>query len=142
VAPPGSYINVRDFPSPAALAERLHHLIRHPEEYLEYSRWRGHYRVTAEVDPARPHLLPASFPCSLCSYLAAGSTSQVTDLGQVPGPVVGSPRQVWGADSGCGAATYRCNRAREDWWPGRAQAREELRRRGMQRILQLQHMVG
>ncbi|QQP36011.1 Alpha-1_3-fucosyltransferase, partial [Caligus rogercresseyi] len=46
LAPPHSYIDVRDFKSPKALGEYLTYLDKNDEEYLKYFKWRENYRVT------------------------------------------------------------------------------------------------
>jgi alpha-1,3-fucosyltransferase len=40
VAPDQSYIHVNQYPTPEKLADQLHYLIRHPNEYLRYLQWR------------------------------------------------------------------------------------------------------
>ena len=45
VSPPHSFIHSADFSSPLALAEYLKYLDSHPQEYLEYLAWKGHYQV-------------------------------------------------------------------------------------------------
>ena len=43
-APPGSYIDARDFKSPKELADRLVELAEDEEQYLQYFWWKEHYR--------------------------------------------------------------------------------------------------
>ena len=45
IAPPNSYIDVRDFSSTQELAQYLQHLIDNPDEYLKYFWWKPHYQV-------------------------------------------------------------------------------------------------
>ncbi|KAJ8873990.1 hypothetical protein PR048_024830 [Dryococelus australis] len=61
IAPPGSYIDTRDFASPKDLAEYLKRLDANPDEYNEYFRWKESYRVNR-----RPmsHAM-----CKLCEIL-------------------------------------------------------------------------
>ncbi|XP_063226970.1 alpha-(1,3)-fucosyltransferase C-like [Bacillus rossius redtenbacheri] len=60
-APPGSYIDVRDFASPRDLAERLKSLAASPREYERFFRWKQRYRVS--VTP-----MPRAM-CRLCAML-------------------------------------------------------------------------
>ncbi len=57
-APPGSYINARDFESAEALAKYLHYLDFHPDEYAKYFKWKEQYEV-----------VPSEGWCSLCTKL-------------------------------------------------------------------------
>lgn len=61
VAPNRSYIHVDQYPSPKALANYLHHLIAHPEEYLSYLQW----RETMEIVPLTNGGW-TNFLCPLC----------------------------------------------------------------------------
>ena len=45
LAPPHSFINVRDFPSPKELAEYLLYLNSNPSEYLSYFWWQDRYQI-------------------------------------------------------------------------------------------------
>ena len=45
VMPPGSYIDVRDFDSPKALAKYLLYLEKHRAEYRKYFLWKSHSQV-------------------------------------------------------------------------------------------------
>ena len=131
VAPPHSHINVKDFPSPAALASRLHHLMAAPAEYTAYFWWKSHYKVSSDVDPLHPHSLPSTFPCALCSHVASAAPS-----------TVGSLAESWSTAAGCEAASsYHCNRDRERWFPGRRSYRQQLLREGRSRIVDLQDIV-
>ena len=58
LAPPGSYIDARDFESPQALAKYLHYLDLHPEEYVKYFSWKENYQV-----------VPSQGWCTLCTKL-------------------------------------------------------------------------
>jgi len=60
--PPRSYIDVRDFTSPAALARHLVNVDRNDTLYNSYFAWRQHYQCWAD----RPRLVD---PCPLCDYL-------------------------------------------------------------------------
>ena len=57
--PPKSYINVKDFASPAKLAEYLHILERNDTLYNEYHQWRSWYSLR-EIPVEK---------CLLCEYL-------------------------------------------------------------------------
>ena len=46
LAPPKSYIDVRDFESPSHLASHLKYLMDHPKEYDSYLEWSKRYRVS------------------------------------------------------------------------------------------------
>lgn len=43
--PAGAFIHVNDFASPKELADRLHYLNTHTEEYMKYFEWRKEYEV-------------------------------------------------------------------------------------------------
>ena len=43
VAPPHSYIDVRDFKSPKHLAEYLLYLDKNDDEYMSYFEWKKHF---------------------------------------------------------------------------------------------------
>jgi len=60
IAPPHSYIDVKDFTSIRKLGEYLQFLDTNPEEYFKYFEWKKHYRVDA------PYLEPW---CQLCHQL-------------------------------------------------------------------------
>ena len=45
LAPPKSYIDVRDFENPSHLASYLKYLMDHPKEYDSYLEWSKSYRV-------------------------------------------------------------------------------------------------
>ena len=58
--PPHSAINALDY-SPEELADYLYHLLHTEEEYLDYFKWRQHYRVVSHES------VPS--PCDLCRAL-------------------------------------------------------------------------
>uniref|UniRef100_A0AAV2JFK9 Fucosyltransferase n=1 Tax=Knipowitschia caucasica TaxID=637954 RepID=A0AAV2JFK9_KNICA len=43
--PADAFIHINDFANPKELAERLHYLDKHPEEYRDYFRWRAQYEA-------------------------------------------------------------------------------------------------
>lgn len=45
ILPPGSYIDVTDFPTVGHLADHLLHLAAHPAQYARYLLWRRYWRV-------------------------------------------------------------------------------------------------
>ena len=59
VAPPGSYIHVKDFKSPKQLAEYLKELDRNDTKYMEYFKWKTNYEISNNLDPQ----------CQFCEYL-------------------------------------------------------------------------
>ena len=63
VAPPHSYIDVRDFKSPKHLAEYLLYLDKHDVEYMSYFKWREHFTVRNGGEPVRRIF------CGFCQYL-------------------------------------------------------------------------
>ncbi len=50
IAPPHSYLNVDDYPSPKALAQDIKRISSDPYEYLSYFWWKTEYRVTSGPD--------------------------------------------------------------------------------------------
>ena len=64
VAPPHSYIDIRDFKSPKHLAEYLLYLDKNDEEYMSYFLWKRHFTVT------RGDIGIRKVFCKLCNYLA------------------------------------------------------------------------
>ena len=54
--PPHLAINALDY-SPEELADYLYHLLHTEEEYLEYFRWRQHYRVVSHESVPSPCVL-------------------------------------------------------------------------------------
>jgi len=131
IAPPHSYIDVRDYTSPQHLAQYLIHLIDNQEEYLAYFWWKPHYQVFSDVNPLTPHALPTSFPCNLCTYLNTGTVSQVTNL-----------TKIWREDAECeNTSTYHCNRDKEKWFPRREEYRKKLEDSEKTFIVELQKMI-
>ena len=63
VAPPHSYIDVRDFKSPKHLAKYLLHLDKNKEEYMAYFKWKENYRVRLG------NIQSTSVFCQLCEYM-------------------------------------------------------------------------
>ena len=63
VAPPHSYIDVRDFKSPKYLAQYLIYLDKNDYEYLSYFSWRKHFKCK-EVNRSVKKVF-----CDLCQYL-------------------------------------------------------------------------
>merc|ERR1719357_234843 len=59
VSPPNSFIHTADFQSPEALAQYLLFLDSHPEEYLKYLAWKGHYEVECRQ----------TWTCNMCERL-------------------------------------------------------------------------
>ena len=70
VAPPHSYIDVRDFKSPKHLAEYLLYLDKTDEEYMSYLKWREFYEVNGA------HGIDTAF-CRLCSYVTENNGPKV-----------------------------------------------------------------
>ena len=70
LAPPHSFINIRDFPSEEAAGLYLKHLIANPKEYLKYFWWKPYFQVSGIGDRSlRMDRIPPSFPCSLCAHI-------------------------------------------------------------------------
>ena len=131
IAPPHSYIDVRDYASPQHLAQYMIHLINNRKEYLAYFWWKPHYQVFSDVNPLTPHALPTSFPCNLCTYLNTGTVSQVTNL-----------TKIWREDAECeNTSTYHCNRDKEKWFPRREEYRKKLEDSEKTFIVELQKMI-
>ena len=61
--PPNSYIDVRDYDSPKALAEYLHYLNKNRTNYGEYFSWKKYYNILMESN------YRALGFCRLCSIL-------------------------------------------------------------------------
>ena len=61
ILPPNSYIDVRDFSSPEALASHLRQLGEHQEMYRRYFEWRQQYTIHRT-----PYMVDF---CGLCAYL-------------------------------------------------------------------------
>ena len=67
VAPPGSYINVRDFESVQELAEFLKKVGSDPQLYNPYFQWYSNYTITRGIDSM----------CELCAHLYQNRTTKV-----------------------------------------------------------------
>ena len=63
LAPPHSYINVRDFKSPQLLAEYLLYLDKNDSAYMEYFQWNKNYNVEFG------HRTSTAVFCHFCKYL-------------------------------------------------------------------------
>ena len=63
VAPPHSYIDVRDFKSPKYLAEYLLYLDKNDQEYLSYFKWKRHFILEKDGWRVRDVF------CDFCQYL-------------------------------------------------------------------------
>ncbi|XP_063230901.1 alpha-(1,3)-fucosyltransferase C-like [Bacillus rossius redtenbacheri] len=61
VAPPGSYVDTKDFANPERLAEHLKYLDANPREYAKYLSWKRSYAVRDDV--------MALAMCKLCAML-------------------------------------------------------------------------
>jgi len=78
LAPPGSYINALDYPSPVHLAKGLKRLAEDGQSYNQHFWWKDHYEVHhVDRESAREAM------CSLCSHLHSEEEKQksYTDLG-------------------------------------------------------------
>ena len=69
IAPKGSYIHIQNFPSPKHLANYLHHLHTHPQEYLRYFSWRKRFRLPSIDEVAIVLRIGKNFWCRLCEKL-------------------------------------------------------------------------
>ena len=69
IAPPRSYIDLRDFATEEEAGRYLLHLMDHPAEYLEYLAWREEWRVVGRAEAAAADTIPPSFLCALCEHL-------------------------------------------------------------------------
>ncbi|XP_040576660.1 glycoprotein 3-alpha-L-fucosyltransferase A [Lepeophtheirus salmonis] len=65
ISPPHSFINVRDFKNPKALAEYLMYLDKNDTAYSEYFKWKldGHYKISSFPQEVQKTL------CNLCHKL-------------------------------------------------------------------------
>lgn len=66
-APPGSYINALDYDSPKELADHLKTLMKNPQEYAKYFRWKRYYKINKSSRSAA---------CNLCEFLHKRSTAE------------------------------------------------------------------
>jgi hypothetical protein len=73
VAPPGSYINVDSFATPAALAEHLMEVSRNESLFASYHAWRVTHRLAADSASNWAHSKQAetAATCRLCQWLHA-----------------------------------------------------------------------
>ena len=71
VAPPHSYIDVRDFKSPKHLAQYLLYLDTHDEEYMSYFSWKKHFTCN-RVERGVKKVF-----CDFCQYLFQDKTPKV-----------------------------------------------------------------
>lgn len=88
--PPHSYIDVRDFASPAALARHLANVDRNDTLYNSYFAWRQHYQCWGEL----PGFVD---PCSVCDYLhrQRGRRQVVSDVSVFWSPSRCTPPQQY-----------------------------------------------
>ena len=63
VAPPHSYIDVRDFKSPKHLAEYLLYLDKHDDKYMSYFEWRKQFKCR------KVNTFTREVFCDFCQYL-------------------------------------------------------------------------
>ena len=73
VAPPHSYIDVRDFTSPQHLAQYLLYLDKNNTEYVSYFYWKKHYEVISG------HYSMTHVFCMFCKFLHQNNTIHVLD---------------------------------------------------------------
>ena len=71
VAPPHSYIDVRDFKSPKHLAEYLIHLDKNDEEYFSYFKWKQDFKIRIGNVGLR------NVFCQYCRYLVEDNGSRI-----------------------------------------------------------------
>ena len=71
VAPPHSYIDVRDFKSPKHLAEYLIYLDKNEKKYAEYFQWKQYYDVHLGATGIKKVF------CDFCKYLSKTSKHTV-----------------------------------------------------------------
>ncbi|CAL9692801.1 unnamed protein product [Knipowitschia caucasica] len=72
--PADAFIHINDFANPKELAERLHYLDKHPEEYRDYFRWRAQYE-------AKLSGFGKEHACKSCSHIRkTRSPEVVSDL--------------------------------------------------------------
>ena len=71
VAPPNSYIDVRDFKSPKHLAEYLLYLDKHNDEYMSYFKWKTHFVMRDQRNPVK------TLFCDFCQYLFEDKRSKI-----------------------------------------------------------------
>jgi alpha-1,3-fucosyltransferase len=96
LAPPHSHLDVRDFPSPRALAERLRYLDQNDTAYLSYFWWHAHYRVYPAhlaQKPREEHFSRSM--CKLCERLHAPEAERAA-------PTYSDLQTWWTEPSECG----------------------------------------
>ena len=71
VAPPHSYIDVRDFRSPKHLAEYLRYLDKHDDEYMSYFSWRKQFKIQ-KVNQTLTRVF-----CDVCQYLVEAKKPKI-----------------------------------------------------------------
>ena len=71
IAPPNSYIDVRDFKSPKHLAEYLLYLDKNVTAYMEYFKWREHYTMKRYGQ--------YQLFCEVCHFLHTQNTQKIID---------------------------------------------------------------
>ena len=95
LAPPHSYINVLDYPSPQALASYLLSLHRNPQAYLSYFWWQDYYQVRPESVGKQARATNfAQAMCRLCERLHTDNNSR---------KVYDNMQDWWKNKSHCGA---------------------------------------
>ena len=73
VAPPHSYIDVRDFKSPQHLAQYLLYLNNHHTAYMSYFLWKKHYQVFPGTYSYR-HTF-----CLFCNFLHTSKKTRILE---------------------------------------------------------------
>ena len=71
VAPPHSYIDVRDFTSPKHLAEYLLHLHRNNSAYLSYFQWKKEFEVFRAMYSHKKVF------CLFCHFLHTSNSTRI-----------------------------------------------------------------
>ncbi len=69
VAPPHSYINVKDFATPKDLVDYMRYLDRHDEAYISYFWWKPHYKVVTGEDRTFSDVPETLSVCEMCRRL-------------------------------------------------------------------------
>ncbi|XP_023343821.1 alpha-(1,3)-fucosyltransferase C [Eurytemora carolleeae] len=72
IAPPHSYINVKDFDSAEHLAEYLLMLDKNETEYLKYFWWKENYKIITDIK-----VITAKSMCNLCEKLHEQENTEV-----------------------------------------------------------------
>ena len=131
-APKKSFININDFPTIEKAAEYLNHLIQHPDDYLEYFKWKADYEVVDLTKENEDRISP-NFPCVLCSYLHRTNDRKVyNDL-----------RGWWEGGAECKGEIrgHYCNRKRENWYGGRQWYSQLLAKENKTFVVELQTII-